>query len=121
MVNVRNIPQASGCFVRQSMSLVDKMYSEALSRMSGPDRIRRVANLFESFHKMLMLQTEREHGPLSPTELRKRVARRMYCSDPATLRLIERLCSISSGEHEELQRAYGRLFTRRSLKCGYGF
>jgi hypothetical protein len=72
-------------------SAVERRYQEILDRMTGLERVQRTAALWHSGWEMIALQVREEYGAgLSDRELRYRVARRMYMSDPTFLDLLQK-------------------------------
>ena len=75
------------------MSEIERRYRAEIASWSGRRRVERSAELLEEVWEMLARQVLVEHPGLPPREVRRRVAARMYRSDPETLRLISRLDS----------------------------
>ena len=73
------------------MTRVEEKYNEAISRMTGQERLARAASLFESICEMLRLQISRENPGLEGNELRRKIAERLYMTDERTLRLLSRI------------------------------
>ena len=72
-------------------SVVERRYQEALDRMTGLQKMQRVASLWQAGWEMIALQVKQEFGEeISERELRYRVARRMYMDDPKFLDLLQR-------------------------------
>ena len=76
------------------MSLVEVAYFQAWGKAGGSGRVRRAFSLFVSIRKMLELQVKSQKPGLSGEELTWRTAKRLYSSDPAAQRLLERLLKI---------------------------
>jgi hypothetical protein len=73
------------------MSLVDKQYNQAVNKLSGTDRVEKTISLFGSICEMLTLQLRRQSPNISERELRKAVAKKLYCSNSDTHSLIEKM------------------------------
>ena len=72
-------------------SAVERRYQEALDRLTGLQKMQRVASLWNAGWQMIALQVKQEFGEgISERELRYRVARRMYMDDPKFLDLLQR-------------------------------
>jgi hypothetical protein len=72
-------------------STVERRYQEALDRLTGLQKMQRVASLCDAGWQMIALQIKQEFGEeISERELRYRVARRMYMDDPKFLDLLQR-------------------------------
>jgi hypothetical protein len=74
-----------------ALSLVDRAYFEGIFKMSGTERVVRSCSLFDSIKRMLSHQIHLKHPDLSERELRIRVAERMYCAEPETLKLLKKM------------------------------
>ena len=72
------------------MSLVEKAYNKALDEMSGMERLQRTLSLFSFVYEMLEHQISAECPDIDEWELKCRIAERLYMSDPAALRLIDK-------------------------------
>lgn len=73
------------------MSLVEQKYNQALDQMSGRERVERTLSLFNSVSEMLTLQAQREFPKLSERGLKKKVAERLYLSDPGAQILLKKV------------------------------
>lgn len=73
------------------MSLVEEAYFNAWGKVGGAGRLRRSFSLFVSMRRMLLLQVKNQRPGLSERELAWRTAKRMYFSDQAAQRLLDRM------------------------------
>jgi hypothetical protein len=72
-------------------SAVERRYQKALDRMTGLQKMKRMAALFQSGWEMIALQVREEYGGDIPErELRYRVARRMHMGDPQFLDFLQK-------------------------------
>ena len=72
-------------------SAVERRYQEAMDRMTGLQKMQRVASLWQAGWQMIALQVKQEFGEeISERELRYRVALRMHLSDPVFCEMIQR-------------------------------
>ena len=73
------------------MSIVDQKYDEALDQMSGPQRVQRTLSIYGSMYRIIAHQVQKESPELSPHDLKRRVAQRMYLTDSAVQELLRRV------------------------------
>ena len=72
-----------------ALTPVEQRYQAALDRMTGAERVFRMATLCQSGWEMIALQVREHYGnTISERELRYRVAERMYMGDPPFLALL---------------------------------
>ena len=71
--------------------LVEEAYFNAWGKVGGAGRLRRSFSLFVSMRRMLELQVKNQNPGLSERELAWRTAKRMYFSDQAAQRLLDRM------------------------------
>lgn len=75
----------------ETESIVERRYQETLDRMTGLQKMQRVASLWQAGWEMVALQVKQEFGEgISERELRYRVARRMHMGDSKFLDLLQR-------------------------------
>jgi hypothetical protein len=72
------------------MSLVEKKYYEALSQLTGQQRLARTFSLYDSLYSMIKLQIDSEFSFLTSEARKIKIAERLYSSDPKTLKLISK-------------------------------
>jgi Nucleotidyl transferase AbiEii toxin, Type IV TA system len=70
---------------------VEEVYHEAWGKVGGVGRLRRTFSLFVSIRQMLELQVKNKNPGLTGAELALRTAKRMYSSNAATQRLLDRM------------------------------
>lgn len=75
------------------MKGVEKQYREAIGGWSGRRRVERAEDLFTEVREMLARRIVDREPELTPSEVRRRVAERLYRSDRETLGLLSRLDS----------------------------
>ncbi len=68
-------------------------YLRAVRQMSGVERLRNMTALSEAVWQMLFLKLQARHPELSERELRRKVAEKLYQSDPRTLALLRETSS----------------------------
>ncbi len=68
---------------------VEDYYRDAIARLTVEERFQRVCSLFASMQRMLALQIRQEAPSLSDWEIKWRVAKRMYLTDPGAQKLLE--------------------------------
>ena len=73
------------------MSLVDDTYNRILDKMTGAERLQRTSDLYNSIHSMLCHQVRSTDPALTEREVRLRVARILYLSDPHVVKLLDML------------------------------
>jgi hypothetical protein len=73
------------------MSLVEEAYFRAWGKVGGIGRLRRTFSLFLNIRDMYELQIKREKPGLSDREVKRHIAKRMYMSDKAAQRLLDRM------------------------------
>lgn len=78
-------------FDKNSMSLVEEKYNQALDRMTGRQRVERTLSLFGSICEMLTLQVSREFANLSDRETIRKVAEQLYLSDKGVQELLKKV------------------------------
>jgi hypothetical protein len=72
---------------------VEEFYHQYWGKVGGVGRLRRTFSLFVSIRKMLELQVKNQNPGLTEAELTWRTAKRMYGSNAATQRLLDRVRS----------------------------
>lgn len=65
-----------------------RLYEDAIDRMSGQERVERALQLFDEFVAMLRHRISTENPGLDERELGFRVAEHLYGDEPAAMRLI---------------------------------
>lgn len=75
------------------MKGVEEQYREAIGGWSGRRRVERSQDLLTDVREMLARKIVAREPELAPSEVTRRVAERLYGSDPETLRLLSRLDS----------------------------
>ena len=73
------------------MGLVDDTYNRILDKMTGAERFQRTSDLYNSVHSMLCHQVRSTDPALTEREVRLRVARILYLSDPHVVKLLDML------------------------------
>jgi hypothetical protein len=76
---------------RVTMTTVEKEYARHIRSLSGAERVRVAAAMYENLRSAYELQIRRAGPDLTGTSLRIAVARRMYRHDPRTLALLRSL------------------------------
>jgi hypothetical protein len=71
------------------LSQVEEVYFQAWGKAGGSGRVRRAFSMFDFMRQMLGLQVKNRMPLLSPGELTLQTAKRMYCSDATSQRLLE--------------------------------
>ncbi len=72
-------------------SKADRLYQEAIDRMTGMERVQRTCLLCDEFVEMLRHRIRLENPGLDEREVGLRAAEHMYADDPAAMRLIARV------------------------------
>ncbi|TVQ81447.1 MAG: hypothetical protein EA369_00020 [Bradymonadales bacterium] len=72
------------------MSDIEQRYIAELQSWSGTRKLERVASLYESTKDMLALQIMKEWPSISESELRLKIAERLYASDKEIHHLLSR-------------------------------
>lgn len=73
------------------MTAIEKEYALHIHGLTGEERLQVAALMVENLRSAYELQIRRTSPDLAGTALRVAVARRMYCHDPRTLALLNRL------------------------------
>jgi hypothetical protein len=66
-------------------------YLSAVRRMSGVERLQNMTALSEAIWQMLFLKFQERYPEMSERELRRKVAQKLYQSDPQTLTLLQKI------------------------------
>ena len=64
-------------------------YLRTVRQMSGSERLRNMTTLSEAIWQMIAIKLQTRHPDLSEKELRRKVAEKLYQSDPRTLTLLQ--------------------------------
>lgn len=72
------------------MSLVDTTYCATWADKSPLERVERTCALFSEIQKMVEYRINLEFGPLSPMEMKRKIAQKLYLTDSQILSLIEK-------------------------------
>ena len=73
------------------LSQIEEAYFQAWGKAGGSGRVRRAFSMFDFMRQMLRLQVKNQKPGLSGGELTWRTAKRMYFSDKAAQRLLDRM------------------------------
>src|SRR4051812_46486279 len=71
-------------------STVEDAYFQSWGKVGGVGRLRRTFSLFAEFWRMIEFQIRKEHPGICDREVRRHTAKRMYLSDDAARRLLDR-------------------------------
>ncbi len=71
------------------MTTIEKLYSTALDEQTGQERVLRAFALYDDVCRSLSHQVRLAEPSLSDREVRLRVARVMYLTDPRTQALLD--------------------------------
>ncbi len=69
---------------------IEDAYFEIWGRIGGAGRLRRTFSLYAEIRRMVEFQIQNKHPELDACELQRRTAKRMYLSDDAAQRLLDR-------------------------------
>lgn len=73
------------------MNLIEQLYTQNLNSMTGMQKVERTLSLFGTICEMLTFQIKKEFPNDTDREIRKRVAKRLYMSDPKIQELLNRI------------------------------
>jgi hypothetical protein len=73
------------------LSLIEEVYFQAWGKAGGSGRVRRAFSMFGFMRQMYELQVKRQQPGLSGGELTWQTAKRMYSSDSAAQKLLDRM------------------------------
>lgn len=72
------------------MNIIEEKYWSHVMSLSGQERVARSVALLNDIQEMIALKITRTEPHLSARELKRRIAKQLYRSDPTTQRLLER-------------------------------
>ena len=74
-----------------SDELIQRAYDAAMERMGPIGRVEKMCKMYHEVWLMLAHQVSLEDPSISPREVQRRVALRMYMSDEQTQKLLQRI------------------------------
>src|SRR5436305_645930 len=69
---------------------IEEAYFQAWGKVGGVGRLRRTFSLYAEIRRMVEFQIQKNHPELGDGEVQRRTAKRMYLSDEAAQRLLDR-------------------------------
>lgn len=76
--------------IRPGSSIVEEAYLQGIRQMGGMGRVQRTCSLFGTVYRMIRHQVTKENPGLSERQIRIKVARVLYQSDPNAQKLLDR-------------------------------